>query len=153
MDITPAFEADILRSNRGGGTGALALYQHINGIERSSSMRTFAEGTLRDFRRLQNGSHLNRLAEGDSLLLRLLPEGERGKLGKRGIFCYAWHETNKTNPKLTFRFAPCGGGEALRWVVCDIGKRVLETEKGEEGLFSLRQVRRKIQEAVHALSH
>ncbi|OGG37727.1 hypothetical protein A2110_01535 [Candidatus Jorgensenbacteria bacterium GWA1_54_12] len=114
-------------------------------------MLTFTEGTFgKDFGGLLKGSHVGRLMKGDDIMRRLLPETERERLRRKGLTCSTHHEPSKTNPRLVFLFTR-NGSAAGCWVTCDVGKHTLQTERGEEELYSLRQVFRRVREAVKAL--
>ena len=108
-------------------------------------------------------SHLRKVVEGLEIALgkeqedrRMAEERvgdlqrERERLRRKGLTCSTHHEPSKTNPRLVFLFTR-NGSAAGCWVTCDVGKHTLQTERGEEELYSLRQVFRRVREAVKAL--
>lgn len=101
------------------------------------------------FSDLMDGQWWDRCQKGDQLVAQFLPEDKKTELEKEGIKCVAFHMASRKNPKLIFSFIL--GEKTRRSVSCEIGKRLLRTDKGEERLLSIEQLGQKIEEAIVAL--
>ena len=98
---------------------------------------------------LMDGQYADRIKKGDDLLAQLLPEVKKAELEQTGIKVIAFQIPSKKNPKLLFSFTR---GDKSRRVSCEVGKRRLSTDEGEETLLSLEQLSQKIGAATHALA-
>jgi hypothetical protein len=98
---------------------------------------------------LMDGQYADRIKKGGNLLAQLLPEAKKAELEQTGIEVIAFQMPSRKNPKLVFSFTR---NNKTRRVSCEVGKRRLWTNKGEETLLSLEQLGQKISEATHALA-
>src|SRR5206468_2522098 len=87
---------------------------------------------------LMDGQYADRIKRGDELLAQLLPEAKKSELEQAGIKVIAFQMPSRNNPKLVFSFSRDG---RKRDVDCEIGKRRLWTNEGEETLLSLEQLK------------
>lgn len=97
---------------------------------------------------LMDGQYADRIERGDQLLAQLLPEAKKTKLEQNGIKVIAFQMPSRENPKLVFSFTR---NDKTHRVSCEVGKRRLWTDEGEEALLSLKQLSQKIGEAIHSL--
>jgi len=98
---------------------------------------------------LMNGQYAERIEKGNELLARLLPEAKKAELERDGIKVVAIQMISRKNPKLIFWFTR---GDRTQRVSCEVGRRRLRTNEGEEDLFSFEQLVQKIEEACHAFA-
>lgn len=97
---------------------------------------------------LMDGQYADRIERGNRLLAQFLPEEKKTKLEQVGIKVVAFQMPSRKNPKLVFAFTR---NDKTRRVSCEVGRRRLCTNEGEETLLSLEQLGQKIDEATHAL--
>jgi len=97
---------------------------------------------------LMCGLYADRLKKGDQLLGQLLPEARKTELGQEGIKCEASLLPSRKNPKLWFYFTRKGKTQK---VYCEVGKRILSMNNGEEKLLSIEQLGQKIEKAINTL--
>ena len=97
---------------------------------------------------LMDGQYADRIKKSDELLAHLLPEARKAVLEQKGIKVIAFQMPSRKNPKLVFSFTR---DDKTRRVSCEIGRRRLSTDEGEETLLSLEQLGQKIGGATHAL--
>jgi len=97
---------------------------------------------------LMDGLYAERIEKGEAVLAQLLPEARKAELEQAGIRCFAGQMPSRKNPRLWFTFKR---GDRTQRVACEVGKRRLLTNEGEQPLLSLEQLSRKIKEAAQAL--
>lgn len=96
---------------------------------------------------LMDGQYADRIKKGDELLAQLLPEAKKTELEQQDIKVITLQIPSRKNPKLLFSFTR---NDQKRDVVCEVGKRRLWTNEGEETLLSLEQLGQKIKDAINA---
>ena len=96
---------------------------------------------------LMVGQYADRIERGIQLLAELLPEVKKTELERVGIKVIAFQMPSRKNPQLVFSFTR---DDKTRRVSCEVGKRRLSTNEGEETLLSLEQLGQKIGEATQA---
>lgn len=99
---------------------------------------------------LINGQYADRIKKGDDLLAQLLPEAKKAELEQTGIKVIAFQMPSRKNPRIILSFTR---GNKKRSVDCEVGRRRLSTDEGEETLLSLEQVSQKIEDAICALAN
>lgn len=102
-----------------------------------------------ELRDLMNGQYADRIKKGEDLLAQLLPETKKSELEQKGIESIAFQMPSRKNPQLAFSFTR---GDKTRRVSCEVGKRRIRTNDGEETLVSLEQLSQKIDEAIRAFA-
>ncbi len=112
----------------------------------SLNLRYRPSGGLGD---LMDGQYADRFKKGDELLAQLLPETKKAELEQMGIKVIALQMPSRKNPKLVFSFTR---GDKSRRVICEVGKRRLRTNEGEETLLSTEQLVQKIEDTIHAFA-
>lgn len=100
------------------------------------------------FNGLKKGGYMERIGKAEQLLFDLLPKKMQLKLSQGGIKVLCGHMPSRKNPLVWFTLSR--GGKTLR-IDCEVGKRILRTNEGEQPLTSVEQVGQKIEEATTAL--
>jgi hypothetical protein len=99
---------------------------------------------------LKIGQWKDRLDKGKALLEQLLPDDRKASLKNMGIRVHVFQTPSRKNPHIYFTFHK--DGQTTQRVFCEIGKKLLITNHGEEHLTGIHQVQQKIEEAIQVLS-